>query len=149
MSQRSTAFDATLLTFCPPGPPARTNVQANSCRGMRIASLTYSMAMPHLTHSSGPTWLSIPEYTPQLGAACTPPAWPSGWPVERGRSTIPCLSVGATGERSNMDVFPQETGIAQALTRRDLWSVVALALLALALRCWQLAHTEVAARDSI
>src|SRR6185436_18682206 len=38
--QRNTAFDATLLTFCPPGPELRTNENRISRRGIAICALT-------------------------------------------------------------------------------------------------------------
>jgi len=41
--QRSTALEATLLTFCPPGPPERTKVQENSSSEMRRRSLISSI----------------------------------------------------------------------------------------------------------
>src|SRR5262245_34515195 len=46
MFQRSTALDATLLTFCPPGPPERTKLQSNSSSGIRILSLITSIGHP-------------------------------------------------------------------------------------------------------
>src|SRR5579875_3448481 len=41
--QRNTALEATLLTFCPPGPPERTKVQENSSSGIRRRSWISSM----------------------------------------------------------------------------------------------------------
>jgi len=38
-----TAFVATLLTFCPPGPPLRTKSKSNSRSGIWIRSLMFSM----------------------------------------------------------------------------------------------------------
>ena len=43
IGHRSTAFEATLLTFWPPGPELRTNVNRSSRRGMAICALTRSI----------------------------------------------------------------------------------------------------------
>ena len=42
-AQCSTAFEFTLLTFCPPGPELRAYVNSNSLSGMRMAELTSSV----------------------------------------------------------------------------------------------------------
>src|SRR4051812_16359245 len=43
MRQRNTAFDDTLFTFCPPGPPLRANVTESSTSGMTTRSVTRIM----------------------------------------------------------------------------------------------------------
>ena len=40
---RSKAFDATLFTFCPPGPPDRANDHSSSSSGIMIVSVTGGM----------------------------------------------------------------------------------------------------------
>ena len=45
MVQRSTAFELTLFTFCPPGPGERANENWNSDRGIEIFSLMKSMVL--------------------------------------------------------------------------------------------------------
>src|SRR5947208_8518137 len=54
-SQRRTALDATLLTFCPPGPPERTKLQSNSSSGIRIVSLISSIGHPSAGRNSHET----------------------------------------------------------------------------------------------
>src|SRR5215470_7459682 len=41
---RRTAFDATLFTFCPPGPPERAKLHSSSSSGMAMVSVMVSMA---------------------------------------------------------------------------------------------------------
>src|SRR5262245_53661792 len=40
---RRTAFDATLLTFCPPGPPERAKLHSSSSSGMAMVSVIGTM----------------------------------------------------------------------------------------------------------
>src|SRR5437016_14198392 len=76
-SQRRTALDATLLTFCPPGPPERTKLHSNSSSGIRIVSLISS-----IDRSRQP--LSLPS--PRWGE--TPPSPPTPLPSgARGETT--------------------------------------------------------------
>src|SRR3954453_4584361 len=42
IGQRSTAFEATLLTFCPPGPELRTKEKRISLRGIAICELIWT-----------------------------------------------------------------------------------------------------------
>jgi len=41
--QRNRALLLTLLTFCPPGPPLRANVNVNSCMGICRPAATVSV----------------------------------------------------------------------------------------------------------
>jgi hypothetical protein len=43
VSKRSCTAVATLFTFCPPGPEARTNASSSSAGSMAIVSVTRSM----------------------------------------------------------------------------------------------------------